>query len=84
MTGLLFLNGDTVSLMTFVSGLKNASEQEVDAVPIRHVAVLSSMGYLCTPQSLAEILQSRMSMVIFPLVHLAALADLVSHLFFVR
>jgi hypothetical protein len=79
--GLLFLNGDTKSLMTLVSGLKNASEQELEVVPIRHVAVLSSLGYLCTPQSMAEILQSRMSMVIFLNVHLAALAILGSHFF---
>lgn len=71
--GLLFLNGDTESLMKLISGLKSASEQEPEVVPIRHVAVLSSMGYLCTPWCIAETLRNRMSMVIFILELLAAL-----------
>lgn len=79
--GLLFLNGDTESLMTLISGLKNASEQEPEVVPIRHIAVLSSMGYLCNPWCMAETVQSRMSMVIFILEHLAALGVLGSKYF---
>ena len=67
--------------MSLVSSLKNASEQELEVLPIRLVSVLSSMGYLCTPESMAEILQSRMSMVIFLLVYLATLSILGSHFF---
>nr|XP_024360975.1 uncharacterized protein LOC112275138 isoform X1 [Physcomitrium patens] len=62
-SGLLFLGADMESLTKMITGLKSASEQELEVLPIRHVTVLSSLGYLCTPGSMAETLHSRISMV---------------------
>lgn len=75
LAGLLFLGADMESLTKMITGLKSASEQELEVLPIRHVTVLSSLGYLCTPGSMAEILHSRISMVRFILSRLATLID---------
>lgn len=65
--------------MTLISGLKSASVQELEPVPIRHIAMLSSLGYLCTSSWIAEAIQSRMAMVLFILQHLATLCILQSN-----
>lgn len=58
MAGLLFLNADTKTADTMVTGLRKMQEgQDVEVPPLRHAVALTSLGFLFPTGDLARMLQ---------------------------